>query len=230
MFLDISKVNFENIFALDAIEHSLSENLSERFQQIKNAWEIVYPIYEQYYNDKEDTMFDPYFLDWIRWFSPIERLVWNDIRCSGVPLLPQFPTHGYFIDFAHPFRKIAVECDGAAFHDEQKDFIRDARLIKDGWLVFRITGRECNKTLDIPCLADCDYDQRKQDIQYEEFFFNTSEGVIRAIKEVLFPRKNTDEYKHFEMCVETLNRHKSKAHDFIDFHQLNYDLKFREAI
>lgn len=206
-------------------EHEPEKTLSGRFQQIKDAWDDAYPLFEEHYIENDDARFDPYFLDWIRFFSPIEKMVWNDIRCSGIPLLPQYPTHGYFLDFAHPFRKIAVECDGAAFHDEQKDYIRDARLIKDGWLIFRVTGKECNKTVDIPELCDCDYDQDVVERHYEDLYMNTSEGVIRAIKEVLFPIKNSEEDKHFEMCVETLHRHKSKAHDFIDFHQMNYELR-----
>lgn len=74
--------------------------------------------------------------------TPIERLVWGDIRQNGLVMYPQFPVLNYFLDFANPAAKVAIECDGREFHDARKDAERDERLAKIGWTVYRLTGSE----------------------------------------------------------------------------------------
>jgi very-short-patch-repair endonuclease len=87
---------------------------------------------------------DPYVIaDWAMLFTPIEAAIWSDIRCYGLPFWPQFPIGRFVVDFADPVRRIALECDGAAFHDAAKDRARDAELERMGWTVYRIPGREC---------------------------------------------------------------------------------------
>lgn len=87
---------------------------------------------------------DPYIIaDWIMLFTPIEQAIWEDIRCYGLPFWPQFPVGRFVVDFADPLRKIALECDGAAYHDADKDRRRDAALEKMGWTTYRIPGRAC---------------------------------------------------------------------------------------
>lgn len=77
--------------------------------------------------------------------TPIERLVWADIRQTGMVMYPQFPVLGFFLDFANPVAKVAIECDGKEFHDPQKDEARDAKLRDIGWTVYRLTGSEIVK-------------------------------------------------------------------------------------
>lgn len=87
---------------------------------------------------------DPYIVaDWAMLFTPIEAAIWSDIRTYGLPFWPQFPVGKYFVDFADPVRRIALECDGAAYHDPAKDARRDAALEKMGWTTYRIPGRDC---------------------------------------------------------------------------------------
>ncbi|WP_253724679.1 endonuclease domain-containing protein [Burkholderia multivorans] len=87
---------------------------------------------------------DPYVIaDWAALFTPIEAAIWSDIRCYGLPFWPQFPVGRFVVDFADPVRKIALECDGAAFHDRAKDARRDAILADMGWKTYRIPGRDC---------------------------------------------------------------------------------------
>lgn len=87
---------------------------------------------------------DPYMVaDWAMLFTPIEAAIWSDIRCYGLPFWPQFPVGRFVVDFADPVRKIALECDGSAYHDAVKDARRDAALEKMGWTTYRIPGREC---------------------------------------------------------------------------------------
>lgn len=87
---------------------------------------------------------DPYVVaNWAMLLTPIEAAIWSDIRCYGLPFWPQFPVGRYVVDFADPVRHIALECDGAAFHDPAKDRVRDAALDKMGWVTYRIPGRDC---------------------------------------------------------------------------------------
>lgn len=77
-------------------------------------------------------------------FTPIESALWGDIRSIGAVFYPQYPVCGFFVDFGNPVAKVAIECDGMAFHkDKQKDRDRDKRLSESGWVVYRFTGSEC---------------------------------------------------------------------------------------
>lgn len=86
---------------------------------------------------------DPYGVDVE--MTPIERMMWSDIRSSGAVFYPQYPVAGVFVDFANPVAKVAIECDGKAFHDASKDKIRDEKLMNIGWTVYRISGADCIK-------------------------------------------------------------------------------------
>lgn len=81
--------------------------------------------------------------DWGALMTPIESAIWQDIRQMGLPLWPQLPVGRVFVDFGNPVKRVAVECDGAAWHDAAKDAKRDAYLGEMGWRVYRITGRDC---------------------------------------------------------------------------------------
>lgn len=77
-------------------------------------------------------------------FTPIESALWQDIRMEDLVLYPQYPVDRFFVDFGNPVWKVAIECDGAAWHlDKDKDAARDAALNKMGWLVYRISGKDC---------------------------------------------------------------------------------------
>lgn len=77
-------------------------------------------------------------------FTPIEAAMWSDIRMEGAVFYPQYPVGGFFVDFGNPVAKVALECDGYAFHlDKGKDAARDARLRDLGWIVYRFPGHAC---------------------------------------------------------------------------------------
>jgi len=92
---------------------------------------------------------DPYaweFMAGVR-MTPIERALWSDARAIGIVLYPQYPVGRYFVDFANPAARVAIECDGAAYHaDEERDQRRQAAIEALGWTVYRFTGRECYRT------------------------------------------------------------------------------------
>lgn len=76
--------------------------------------------------------------------TPIESWLWGDIREANAVFYPQWPVAGVFVDFANPAAKVAIECDGAAYHqDKAKDEARDEMLWELGWSVYRLTGKQC---------------------------------------------------------------------------------------
>lgn len=96
---------------------------------------------------------DPYIVDWPALFTAIEYALWCDIRAAGIVMYPQYPVLGYFVDFGNPCARVAIECDGRAYHqDRGADWKRQREIEAQGWTVYRITGRDC--------LSDFDPDER----------------------------------------------------------------------
>lgn len=166
------------------------ETLSERFARIRKHYEIELPRMRAEYAQTGRVHFDPYRLDFTSDMTPIEARTWSDIRCAGLPFFPQIPALSYFLDFADPFKRIAIECDGKQWHNAEKDAKRDARLRADGWTVYRIPGHKCNRTLRRP--YDILVEKEQAGYSDEEalhlvaghardWFANTSEGVVEAI-------------------------------------------------
>lgn len=166
------------------------ETLSERFARIRKHYEAELPRMQAEHARTGRVHFDPYRLDFTSDMTPIEARAWADIRCAGLPFFPQLPVLGYFLDFADPFKKIAIECDGKQWHDAERDAKRDARVRAEGWTVYRIPGSMCTRTLRRPA----DLLIEKQEAGYSEdealrlvrshaadWFAKTSEGIVEAI-------------------------------------------------
>lgn len=61
----------------------------------------------------------------------------------GVDFACQYPLrYSFILDFAFPDQKIAIECDGEAFHPAKRDNFKNYILKKNGWKVFRFWGQE----------------------------------------------------------------------------------------
>lgn len=91
---------------------------------------------------------DPYMWESVMTMTPIERAFWNDIREEGCVMYPNYPVGRFFVDFANPCARVAIECDGKAFHqDYEKDRARQKEIEAAGWQVYRLNGRQC-MTLD----------------------------------------------------------------------------------
>lgn len=76
--------------------------------------------------------------------TPIEFALWQDISHAAVVLYPQYPVVGFFVDFGNPCARVAIECDGAAWHrDRERDAIRQAAIEKQGWTIYRFTAKQC---------------------------------------------------------------------------------------
>ncbi|MEH7119064.1 DUF559 domain-containing protein [Neobacillus vireti] len=83
--------------------------------------------------------------------SPIERILYDALVFRGYAVTPQVPCGRYRIDLALMGPKIAIECDGKAYHSSKKDKARDRRkdayLKEHGWTVMRFSGRQINRGL-----------------------------------------------------------------------------------
>lgn len=120
-----------------------------------NNWQKIHAFYARVNPEimaapSSEWAIDPYAWDvGILEMTPIEAWLWSDIRAAGAVMYPQYPVAGVFVDFGNPVAKVAIECDGAAYHqDKQKDAARDALLSSLGWTVYRITGSDCRKEMD----------------------------------------------------------------------------------
>ena len=121
----------------------MSESLDARFTRIR----AFYRRHEAgILANRDDWYDDPYL-----WNSegrieltPIESALWHDIRAEGLVLYPQYPVGRFFVDFGNPVWKIAIECDGKAWHrDGERDAKRQADIERMGWTVYRAPGRLC---------------------------------------------------------------------------------------
>lgn len=125
---------------------------------------------------------DPYQIaDWLMLFTPIEEAAWQDIRSSGLPMWPQLPVGRFFLDFGNPVAKVALECDGAAWHDPKKDAERDSWLEEHGWQVFRAPGWRCLRVMDRPGRWD-EMDREEREAWIEKARAETLSGILREIR------------------------------------------------
>lgn len=81
--------------------------------------------------------------------SPIERRLYDTLRNNGYVVTTQVQEGPYRIDIALRGAKIAIECDGKAYHSSpsQKahDRKKDAYLRTQGWKVLRFPGSRIYK-------------------------------------------------------------------------------------
>lgn len=144
-----------NLIDVLALREAADRRLRYHDGIMSSMWHRRKPALESFYRSAlpeivavgpHEWGINPYEIDWTMLFTHIEANMWADIRSSWLIMYPQFPARGYFLDFANPVARVAIECDGKAFHmDKAKDAARDAHLAQDGWVVYRITGADCNK-------------------------------------------------------------------------------------
>lgn len=189
-----------------------------KFKEIREHYKKVLPKMMAIYRQTGQMQFDPYDLDFTQGMTPIEESVWYDIRILNISMYPQIPALQYFLDFANPFIKVAIECDGKQWHDPEKDAIRDSNLIADGWTIYRIPGSKCNRVLKDPMeifneLRSDGFSE--QDAEEEvrphakKWFLDTSTGIVKAIGVRHFGQKS-----RFDDLVEwTISEHQSHWFD-----------------
>lgn len=135
---------FRNLWGAEAPKIARAAELRE---QLGSAWETPrrWAIIREYYRLRHDDIMsgrrrNPYELGLERFLTPIEEQVWQDVRCIGLPFFMQYPVGRRFVDFGDPIKSIAIEADGAAYHNETEDAERDRELLALGWRVVRIRG------------------------------------------------------------------------------------------
>jgi DNA helicase-2/ATP-dependent DNA helicase PcrA len=72
--------------------------------------------------------------------TPIERRLLAAFHEEGLHPQVQYGIQRFRVDFAFPDVRLAVEADGRAFHDAERDGVRDRRLGSYGWKVIRFSG------------------------------------------------------------------------------------------
>jgi len=93
--------------------------------------------------EKYKNSLDPYVMDWINFFTPIEYNIWCVIRLLGLKFVPQYPIGKYFVDFANIQEKICLEVDGKDWHNDlEKDRARECEIKNRGWKIIRISGKD----------------------------------------------------------------------------------------
>jgi hypothetical protein len=215
--MSMDELDKQSLFDHMRIQRSLGfrwdagKDTKDRWQIIRDAYDYLLPkIMEA---GLRHSAVCPYILDWD--FTPIERLAWMDIRGRGLPLFPQFPAGGVFLDFADPFRKIGIELDGAAFHERERDLIRDNKLVRLGWKIFRIPGKVATKIIPDPFEDPENFrDRREFTERVLDWALNDSSGFFWALHEFFYRRTPRD---------------KSLAHDVLSRFQLaEFDLEDSE--
>ncbi len=173
------------------------------FLEIRKLYAEVLPLWMADYKATGRMHNDPYLHDWQ--FSPIEQRVWSDIRCECLPFYPQMPVLNYFLDFGNPFLKIGIECDGKDFHNKERDAIRDDRLSRAGWTIYRIPGHECVRSVSLADMSSDD-EQRIRDLMVR-YYMDTSEGILHAINVHHFGAEADEDYAL--ACKSTLVKHQT---------------------
>lgn len=170
------------------------------------------------YKDRPWAMYESYPFDWHYILNEVEFIVWGITKEKGyMPFYPQFPVLNYFLDFAHPGKKIAIEVDGIEFHNIEKDRKRDLMLKSKGWRVIRIPGAEVVRTNYSSEWEDFDYiteygDASEKTIRnITDWIMRTGDGVMEAIK-VLYldgTRYCPECYEqwYLELCAKSLKSH-----------------------
>ncbi|MBX3703970.1 MAG: DUF559 domain-containing protein [Steroidobacteraceae bacterium] len=156
-----------------------------------NALRAFYREYEKLHGP-DYAGCDPYESGAFASLTPIEYLLWQDLRGQWrTPVVMQYPVGPYVLDFACPSHRIALEADGKAFHDPERDAWRDSILWREhGWKVYRVSGSECYRNDPSPEQFAGDYYEREDEDPPEAqvrraaqaFFATTSTGVARAIR------------------------------------------------
>ncbi|WP_257009461.1 endonuclease domain-containing protein [Bacillus sp. 7884-1] len=95
---------------------------------------LLFPKVEPVYNERSKCE------------SPIERQLYDALMLIGYAVPTQIHCGKYRIDLALIGPRIAIECDGKAYHSSPKAKARDRRkdkyLKENGWQVLRFSGRQ----------------------------------------------------------------------------------------
>ncbi|MGJ3196924.1 endonuclease domain-containing protein [Peribacillus frigoritolerans] len=93
----------------------------------------------------------PYLEELNKCESPIEKRVLKALWMRDYKATAQYPMSPYRLDLALPEYRIAIECDGKAYHSSPKqkahDRRRDKYLKSKGWVTLRFSGSTINRNM-----------------------------------------------------------------------------------
>ncbi len=191
-----------------------------KFSAIRDHYETLKPLIFEYTSKEPSRWVSPYSndVDWLAQLSPIEIPMWMTIRSfGGAPFYPQYPLGRYYLDFANPILKIAIECDGKDWHTKEQDDERDLDIMRRwGWITFRISGARCFKYIEKDYYeyeSEFKYYADSEIVDFLSQYYQTTDGLIRAIaiKFFKYPFNGSDiELRFIDKC---LNEHLSNVHE-----------------
>jgi very-short-patch-repair endonuclease len=99
---------------------------------------------------KENPKIHPnYILSQKGHITKIEKMIRDELLKRNIKFKMQYKILSYWVDFAFPGFKLAVECDGKRWHSTKKqklnDKKRDSKITRLGWTIKRFKGKEINK-------------------------------------------------------------------------------------
>lgn len=84
--------------------------------------------------------------------TSIERAMRVALTDAGIAFVPQHHIGRYWVDFAIPSHRLAIEVDGAYWHDAERDAVRDHNLSAMGWSVVRFSEMQVTANVS-ECVA-----------------------------------------------------------------------------
>jgi hypothetical protein len=173
---------------------------------------IPYEILRKHYEvnlpdimERGKNWHDPYtgHFNWPELFTPIEENTWMEIRGFGmIPFYPQFPIGNYWVDFASPYFKLIIECDGKEYHkDKEKDKQRDSYFKSIGWKVFRVNGTDCYRTFDLH--NEYNDDPSDYERRLKRHYLDSVEGLVKSLAILCGTYKpGIEEYDLAQQCLQ----------------------------
>jgi very-short-patch-repair endonuclease len=191
----------EALFA-EYIKHA--EEIGERFSALRAIYSTIGPDLVE--AGREWT--DPYNFDFCAMQSPIERLLWSDIRGNMLGLYPEYPVSRFYVDFYNPAIRVGIEADGKQWHSKERDTARDNEIFQvAGAALIRVTGAECHRGADTPYyrLHEGLITKENYDHFLEEWYLKSSAGVVKAMSVIFCGLPAND--REYSLSLETLYAH-----------------------
>ena len=131
---------FSRLSSISEAAYSSMYNTLKSQKLIRETYELITPeIFKAAVKGKNVHM---YILHWN--FSPNAGKAWSIIRSMQIGLYPQYPALNYFLDFADPYRRIAVFVEERIPSSVMYVDYQDKALALYGWKVFRIPNEVSN--------------------------------------------------------------------------------------
>ncbi len=138
----------KNLFEVHPYRRNTANHCSIRCSKLDTSQETRKKIAESIKKlQKENPKIHPnYILAQKGHVTQLERTIQEDLKKRGLHFKRQYRILSYWIDFAFPEVKLAIECDGDRWHStikqQSKDWERDQNLCNHGWTVFRLTEQQ----------------------------------------------------------------------------------------